>query len=181
MSAHTLAPPYALQYRDLLRRALLDLCWRWGYELAIPPLIEYLDSLLSGMGEDLDHCMRQLGRSLETLLPVAEALNYTIALENMLWRGFDHRWALAAAFGLVHGLGFYGAISGVDLARNSVLSTLLAFNLGVEAGQIAIVGLAYLPLLYWARQPWYKASATIGSAMIFALACWWAVGRMFVT
>ena len=34
--------------------------------------------------EDLDLCMRQLGRSLETLLPVAEALNYTIALENML-------------------------------------------------------------------------------------------------
>ena len=34
--------------------------------------------------EDLDHCLRQLGRSLETLLPKAEALNYTIALENSL-------------------------------------------------------------------------------------------------
>jgi len=37
-----------------LRRELLDLFLGWGYELVIPPMIEYLDSLLTGTGRDLD-------------------------------------------------------------------------------------------------------------------------------
>lgn len=39
---------------ESLRRRVLDLLAGWGYELVDPPLIEYLDSLLSGVGEDLD-------------------------------------------------------------------------------------------------------------------------------
>ena len=37
-----------------LRRELLDLYARWGYELVIPPLMEFTDSLLIGLGKDLD-------------------------------------------------------------------------------------------------------------------------------
>src|SRR5512145_2547641 len=43
-----------------LRRALLDLYRSYGYELVIPPLIEYLDSLLTGTGSDLDLRMFKL-------------------------------------------------------------------------------------------------------------------------
>lgn len=39
---------------EALRRALLDLFRSWGYELVLPPLVEFLESLLSGIGEDLD-------------------------------------------------------------------------------------------------------------------------------
>ncbi len=39
---------------EQLRRQLLDLYHRWGYDLVIPPLIEYTDSLLIGMGRDVD-------------------------------------------------------------------------------------------------------------------------------
>lgn len=39
---------------EAARRALLDLYWRWGYDLIRPPLIEYLDSLLTGAGHELD-------------------------------------------------------------------------------------------------------------------------------
>ncbi|MFP3874103.1 MAG: ATP phosphoribosyltransferase regulatory subunit [Thiohalophilus sp.] len=39
---------------EMLRRRLLDLYTGWGYELVIPPMIEYLDSLLTGTGHDLD-------------------------------------------------------------------------------------------------------------------------------
>ena len=46
-------PPRALQV-ETLRRTLLDQYQRWGYELIIPPLIEYLQSLLTGTGNDLD-------------------------------------------------------------------------------------------------------------------------------
>jgi ATP phosphoribosyltransferase regulatory subunit len=39
---------------ECLRRDLLDLYGSWGYELVIPPLVDYLDSLLTGTGHDLD-------------------------------------------------------------------------------------------------------------------------------
>lgn len=48
-----LLPPQA-QRLERLRRAVLDLFASWGYELVIPPLVEYLDSLLTGTGNDLD-------------------------------------------------------------------------------------------------------------------------------
>lgn len=39
---------------ETLRRLIMDNSYRWGYELVMPPLIEYLDSLLTGTGETLD-------------------------------------------------------------------------------------------------------------------------------
>ncbi|WP_438874029.1 ATP phosphoribosyltransferase regulatory subunit [Thiohalocapsa halophila] len=46
-------PPEAAQLESL-RRTLLDLYASWGYELVIPPFIDYLESLLTGTGSDLD-------------------------------------------------------------------------------------------------------------------------------
>ncbi len=46
-------PPEAARM-ERLRRALLDLYSGWGYELVIPPFIDYLESLLTGTGHDLD-------------------------------------------------------------------------------------------------------------------------------
>jgi ATP phosphoribosyltransferase regulatory subunit len=46
--------PHEAERLELLRRALLDLYRGYGYELVQPPLIEYLDSLLTGTGRDLD-------------------------------------------------------------------------------------------------------------------------------
>lgn len=46
-------PPQAWRMEDM-RRALLDLFRRRGYQLVVPPLIEYVDSLLTGVGADLD-------------------------------------------------------------------------------------------------------------------------------
>lgn len=46
-------PPEARQV-ELLRRSLLDLFHRWGYDLVIPPMMEFTDSLLVGLGKDID-------------------------------------------------------------------------------------------------------------------------------
>jgi len=46
-------PPRA-QILERLRRELLDLYRSWGYELVIPPFVDFLDSLLTGTGQDLD-------------------------------------------------------------------------------------------------------------------------------
>ena len=48
-----LVPPQSVRV-ERIRRALLDLFVRWGYEIVTPPLIEYLESLLTGTGEDLE-------------------------------------------------------------------------------------------------------------------------------
>jgi ATP phosphoribosyltransferase regulatory subunit len=46
--------PAEARQLEWLRRTILDLFDRWGYQLVMPPLIEYLDSLLTGVGRDLD-------------------------------------------------------------------------------------------------------------------------------
>jgi hypothetical protein len=66
-------------------------------------------------------------------------------------------------FGLAHGFGFAGAIHDVGLPRDQALSALALFNLGVEAGQLAVVVLAW-PLLQWLRR-WQRPAR----ALVFAV------------
>jgi hydrogenase/urease accessory protein HupE len=51
-------------------------------------------------------------------------------------------WAVALAFGLVHGLGFAGALESIGLPHDSIPLTLVLFNVGVEIGQLSVVALA---------------------------------------
>ena len=48
-----IVPPFAAEV-ERLRRRVIDAMAGWGYRLCMPPLVEFLDSLLSGLGEDLD-------------------------------------------------------------------------------------------------------------------------------
>lgn len=50
-----------------------------------------------------------------------------------------HPWAVAFGFGLLHGFGFAGALREIGLPDGEVPAALLSFNLGVEAGQVAII------------------------------------------
>jgi len=59
-------------------------------------------------------------------------------------RAMPHGGGLVAAFGLLHGLGFAGALSEVGISDGELLPGLLAFNLGVELGQLAFVAVALL-------------------------------------
>lgn len=52
-----------------------------------------------------------------------------------------HQWLVASAFGLVHGLGFAGVLQEIGLPSGDVIPALLAFNVGIELGQLAFVGL----------------------------------------
>ncbi|HJY39865.1 MAG TPA: HupE/UreJ family protein [Steroidobacteraceae bacterium] len=79
---------------------------------------------------------------------VAIALSVMIAALLNLSRGAaDHGWKLAFAFGLVHGLGFAGALA--ELASGRIdLFALAAFNVGIETAQLVIAGAA-VPLIWW--------------------------------
>ena len=115
-------------------------------------------------------------RLVESLIALSIAY---VAVENILGKGFGHRWLVAATFGLVHGLGFYSALRELGLGGATVVTTLLAFNLGVELGQLVIVALVFGPLTWWVRQEWYRTSASAISAMILAVAGWWLAERIF--
>lgn len=116
-------------------------------------------------------------RLVESLIALSIAY---VAVENLLGHGARHRWLVAFGFGLVHGLGFFGVLRELDLARGDALTTLLGFNLGVEVGQLAVVSAAW-PLLAWAaRLDWYGRVMAAGSAAILALAGFWFVERAFL-
>ena len=81
---------------------------------------------------------------IETL--IAASIVY-MAFENIVGSQWEKRWIIAFAFGLVHGFGFSFALSEIlQFAGGHLVTSLLAFNLGVEIGQLLIILLA-VPLI----------------------------------
>jgi hydrogenase/urease accessory protein HupE len=70
-----------------------------------------------------------------------------VAVENFFSRDVARRWRITFPFGLIHGLGFAGALQQFGLPREAVIPALAAFNIGVEIGQVAIVLLIFPALL----------------------------------
>lgn len=60
-------------------------------------------------------------------------------------------WAVAFAFGLIHGFGFAGALADIGLPQTQLAAALFAFNVGVEAGQLLVVALTMIVLAGLAR------------------------------
>lgn len=77
---------------------------------------------------------------IETL--IAASIVY-MGLENVVGYKLKRRWAIAFAFGLVHGFGFSFALrETLQFAGTHLVTSLLAFNLGIELGQIAVLCIA---------------------------------------
>lgn len=102
------------------------------------------------------------------------------ALNNLRPWVLGRRWAVAFGFGLVHGFGFASVLADLGLPREALLVSLVGFNVGVEAGQLAIVG-AFLPAAFLARRRWaYRRLAFAGGSVAIALlAAAWLVERAF--
>lgn len=91
------------------------------------------------------------------------------------------RAAMAAGFGLVHGLGFASALQDLDLPQRLLLPTLVGFNLGVEIGQLAavLIGVALLrgALRLWPAARHEDAPAAVVSAALLAAGTAWFLAR----
>jgi len=100
------------------------------------------------------------------------------ALNNIFPLVTESRWRIAFAFGLLHGFGFAAVLAEMGLPRGARLISLVAFNLGVETGQLAVV-LAIMPVAYWVRSTIFYRRGVMpwGSAAIAALATIWFVQR----
>jgi hypothetical protein len=100
------------------------------------------------------------------------------ALNNVFPRVTQERWRIAFAFGLLHGFGFASVLAEMGLPRGARLVSLVAFNLGVEMGQLAVV-LAVMPAAYLLRSTAFYRRGVMpwGSSAIAALALVWFVQR----
>jgi hypothetical protein len=102
------------------------------------------------------------------------------ALNNLYPIVASGRWIAAFGFGLLHGFGFAGALHDLGLPAGSLALSLAGFNLGVEAGQLAIV-LVFLPLAFLSRSTWAYRRLVFGggSLVTAAIASVWLVERAF--
>ena len=93
-----------------------------------------------------------------------------------LWRPF-----IVFGFGLLHGLGFAGVLQEIGLPRDDFLTGLIAFNVGVEFGQLATIAIAWVLTGLWFRhRSWYRTGIVYpGSAAIAPVGAYWTVERVF--
>jgi hypothetical protein len=101
------------------------------------------------------------------------------ALNNIFPVVTESRARIAFAFGLLHGFGFASVLADMGLPHGARLISLLAFNCGIETGQMAVV-LAVMPIFYGLRAGVFYRRAVMpwGSAAIAALALVWFVQRV---
>lgn len=72
-------------------------------------------------------------------------------------------------FGLLHGLGFAGVLREVGLAPEHFLTGLIAFNLGVELGQLTVISGCFLAVgLWFSRKSWYRRIITVPASLVIA-------------
>ena len=110
------------------------------------------------------------------------ALSITIiCIENCLGRNVGSgRLVVIFSFGLLHGLGFAGVLSDIGLQPERFFGSLIAFNIGVELGQLAVVFMCYALVGWWfGQKPWYrKLIAVPASISIGAIGLVWFIQRV---
>ncbi|MDC0886179.1 HupE/UreJ family protein [Altererythrobacter sp.] len=89
-------------------------------------------------------------------------------------------WLVAFLFGLIHGFGFAGALNEIGLPEGDIPSALISFNLGVEAGQLAVVALvlAALALIRRIQPRRLEPSVRTASYVIGITGSYWLIDRL---
>tara|TARA_R110001583_G_scaffold165447_4_gene318153 strand:+ start:4232 stop:5254 length:1023 start_codon:yes stop_codon:yes gene_type:complete len=91
----------------------------------------------------------------------------------------QHQWPVASIFGLIHGLGFAGVLQEIGLPTRDVIPALIAFNIGIELGQLAFVGFL-ATLFYLLRRtsvPIYALSRSACVLIIGGVSTYWGLDR----
>ena len=104
-----------------------------------------------------------------------------VAMEN-LWTSELKPWrvTLVFTFGLLHGMGFAGVLRELALPHSELLTGLLAFNVGVEAGQLTVILAAFVCVGMWARRSdnYRRLVVVPASIVIAAIGAFWTVQRL---
>ena len=104
-----------------------------------------------------------------------------VAIENVMTSEL-HAWrpVVVFGFGLLHGMGFAGVLQEIGMPRSEFLTALIAFNVGVELGQLAVISGAFVLTGIWMRgKPWYRRRFVVPASLaIAATGLYWTVERV---
>ena len=104
-----------------------------------------------------------------------------VAIENVLTSEL-HAWrpVVVFGFGLLHGMGFAGVLQEIGMPRCEFATALVAFNIGVELGQLAVITGAFVLTGLWMRsKPWYRRAIVVPASLaIAATGLYWTVERV---
>jgi hypothetical protein len=132
----------------------------------------------------LAHSLTLSATALGWIAPSSRWVEFGIAISivltalNNLWPLVTRLSWITFGFGLLHGMGFASVLGELGLSQQHSLLSILAFNLGVEAGQLMIL-LALLPVLFFCRgKHWYpRYGLKVGSIVIGLIAINWSIQR----
>jgi hypothetical protein len=99
-----------------------------------------------------------------------------VARHDILWR---NPWWLAGGFGLLHGMGFAGALAETGLPQDNLPLALLFFNVGIEIGQLAFIALVFAVWFLVRRPlaPWQERLLPLPVYILGALSAMWCIER----
>ena len=116
------------------------------------------------------------------LIEIGIAISIFIAgLENILGGfTFSIRLLIIFLFGLLHGIGFAGALADIGMQKQDIITVLAGFNIGVEFGQLAIIAFALMATFGMKDDGRYRRYVVIPcSVVIAAMGLWWFAQRAF--
>ena len=114
---------------------------------------------------------------------IAASIAY-VAIENVCTQKVRvGRVLLVFVFGLLHGMGFAGALTALGLPPAQKALALVSFNVGVELGQLSVLVAAWLAIgLPFRAKPWYRARVVVPMSLaIAAIGLFWVVTRLIGT
>lgn len=167
----------------LLTSVLMRVAGQWQAELSVRRIVTNAVWIVTAF--TLAHSVTLTATALGWVQPpsrwveVAIALSVALAALNNVFPVVTRLSGITFAFGLIHGFGFAGVLGELGVPADQVVPTVLAFNLGVEIGQLAIV-LLLLPCLMLLRHYlWFRRILVPAlSLIIAALALYWVVTRV---
>jgi len=117
------------------------------------------------------------GRVVESIIALSIVL---VALNNIWPKVREGHWLVIFFFGLFHGMGFASVMGELPFRMMHLMKVIVAFNIGVEIGQVVIVAAAFPVLFLLRRSKFYQPILLKGgSALIGLLALWWFIERAF--
>ena len=171
--------------------------------LGINHLFDGLDHILFIFG--LIFCISGLGNIIKTItaFTVAHSITLGLSIYDLIYlpqgtvealialtiiylaleinesdRQFKTPWLMAFSFGLLHGLGFAGALSEIGIANNQMLLSLLFFNVGIEIAQIALIPIPLLIFYLSTKINIQNYSQIAASLVIGSMGAYWLIDRV---
>jgi len=101
-----------------------------------------------------------------------------VAIENIVRKEIPRRWIWTFVFGLIHGLGFVGALKVITVSQSELILSLVSFNIGIELGQILVVAVAMLLFKLIHKYPWRVWFDRVFSGGVALLGVFWLGQRL---